>query len=181
MQFHSQGIESHSVEHLYEKLGIPESYGRSPALPRFTEAAELIDVGPNIIGRPQRLTPAAARAWAEMKAAAASDSIELLIVSGFRSIDYQAQLIAKKLHAGQPINEILKFNTAPGFSQHHTGRAIDLATPRVPPLTEAFADSPAFQWLDTNARNFGFKMPYGYNNEWGLTYEPWHWFLAEEF
>jgi len=23
-------------------------------------------------------------------------------------------------------------------------------------------------------------MPYGYNNDWGLTYEPWHWFLTEE-
>ena len=168
------------MEHILEQLGIPESYGRSPALPRFAEAEELIDVGPNIIGRSQRLTPATARAWADMTAAAATDSIELLMVSGFRSIEYQAQLITNKLEAGQTIEAILKVNTAPGFSQHHTGRAIDIATPGVRPLIETFDTSPAFQWLNKRAGSFGFQMPYGYNNEWELTYEPWHWFLTEE-
>jgi D-alanyl-D-alanine carboxypeptidase len=168
------------VENILEQLGIPESYGHSPALPRFAEPEELVDVGPNIIGRVQRLTPATARAWADMTTAAAADSIELLIVSGFRSIDDQARLIWNKLCAGQAIDAILKVNTAPGFSQHHTGQAIDIATPSVRPLTEAFNESPAFQWLDTHAESFGFRMPYGYNNEWDLTYEPWHWFLTEE-
>jgi len=168
------------VENILEQLGIPESYGRSPALPRFAEPEELVDVGPNIIGRVQRLTPATALAWAHMTTAAAADSIELLIVSGFRSIDDQAQLISKKLQAGQTIDTILKVNTAPGFSQHHTGQAIDIATPGVRPLIEAFSESPAFQWLNTHAESFGFRMPYGYNNEWDLTYEPWHWFLTED-
>jgi D-alanyl-D-alanine carboxypeptidase len=149
-------------------------------LPHFAEPEELVDVGPNIIGRMQRLTPVTAQAWADMTAAAADDSIELLIVSGFRSIADQARLIWNKLCDGQDIEAILKVNTAPGFSQHHTGRAIDIATPGVRPLTEPFDESPAFQWLDTHAENFGFRMPYGYNNEWGLTYEPWHWFLTEE-
>ena len=47
----------------------------------------------------------------------------LLIVSGFRSIEYQASLIRKKLNAGQSVSEILQVNAAPGFSEHHTGRA----------------------------------------------------------
>jgi D-alanyl-D-alanine carboxypeptidase len=165
---------------IFEQLGIPESYGRSPALPHFAEPEELIDVGPNIIGRMQRLTPATAKAWGKMQAAAAADSFELLIVSGFRSIDDQARLIWNKLCEGQSIETILKVNTAPGFSQHHTGRAIDIATPGVRPLTEPFDESPAFQWLDAHAETFGFQMPYEYNNDWGLTYEPWHWFLTEE-
>jgi len=168
------------VKTIFEQLGIPESYGRSPALPRFTEPEELVDVGPNIIGRMQRLTPETAQAWTDMQTAAAADSIELLIVSGFRSIADQARLIWNKLCEGQTIDTILKVNTAPGFSQHHTGRAIDIATPGVRPLTEPFDESPAFQWLDTHAETFGFRMPYRYNNEWGLTYEPWHWFLTEE-
>jgi D-alanyl-D-alanine carboxypeptidase len=168
------------MKRIHEQLGIPESYGHSPALPHFAEPEELVDVGPNIIGRMQRLTPVTAQAWADMTAAAADDSIELLIVSGFRSIADQARLIWNKLCDGQDIEVILEVNTAPGFSQHHTGRAIDIATPGVRPLTEPFDESPAFQWLDTHAENFGFRMPYGYNNEWGLTYEPWHWFLTEE-
>ncbi len=165
---------------IFKQLGIPESYGRSPALPRFAEPEELVDVGPNIIGRAQRLTPSTAKAWADMTTAAATESIELLIVSGFRSIDDQARLIWNKLCEGKAIDSILRVNAAPGFSQHHTGRAIDIATPGVRPLTEPFGESSAFQWLDTHAGSFGFQMPYGYNNEWGLSYEPWHWFLTEE-
>ena len=34
------------MKHILEQLGIPESYGRSPALPHFDEPAELVDVGP---------------------------------------------------------------------------------------------------------------------------------------
>ncbi len=166
------------MEHLLEQLGIPASYGQSPALPHFEEPPALVAVGPNIVGRPQRLTPATAQAWTTMTAAAADDSIELLIVSGFRSIADQARIIANKLQAGQAIGAILKVNTAPGFSQHHTGQAIDIATPGVRPLTEAFADSPAFGWLVSHAGRFGFELSYGPDNEWGLAYEPWHWFFV---
>jgi len=165
------------VKHILEQLGIPASYGRSPALPHLDEPAELVDVGPNIIGRMQRLTPETAGAWVGLVAAAATDSVELLIVSGFRSIADQAQLITKKLATGQTIDAILTVNTAPGFSQHHTGRAIDIATPGVRPLTEAFGDSPAFHWLEANADRFGLGLSYGLDNEWGMAYEPWHWFF----
>ena len=173
-------MSTRRIKNYLHQLGIPESYGRSPELALYSEPAELVEAGPNIIGRMQRLAPSAAKAWAGLQAAAAADSIELLIVSGFRSIDDQAKLIFNKLEAGQAIEDILKVNTAPGYSQHHTGRAIDIATPGVRPLTEPFDQSPAFLWLDAHAESFGFRMPYGYNNEWGLNYEPWHWFLSEE-
>jgi len=168
------------VENIFKQLGIPASYGQSPALPRFDEPETLVDAGPNIMGRPQRLTPETYQAWVEMTTAAATDSIELLIVSGFRGIDDQARLIWNKLCEGQPIDTILKVNTAPGFSQHHSGRAIDIATPGVRPLTEPFNESLAFIWLEKNAERFGFVLPYGINNDQGLGYEPWHWFFDKE-
>ena len=168
------------LEDILEQLGVPASYGQSPELLRFDEPETLVDVGPNIIGRPQRLTPETAQAWANMTTAAAADSIELLIVSGFRSIDDQARLIWNKLCEGEPLDAILKVNVAPGFSQHHSGRAIDIATPGVRPLTNPFNESPAFQWLEKNAEQFGFVLPYGTNNDLGLNYEPWHWFFDKE-
>ena len=66
------------MKRIFKQLNIPDSYGHSPKLPRYTEPEELVDVGPNIIGRMQRLTPATAQAWADMQAAAEDDSIELL-------------------------------------------------------------------------------------------------------
>jgi len=160
---------------LFTDLGIPSDYGRDPRRPAHAEAQDLEDVEPNILGRMQRLAPVSARAWREMKAAAHADGIELLLVSGFRSVRYQAELIRNKLAAGQTIESILTVNAAPGFSEHHTGRAVDIATPRSRPLTIEFETSPAFVWLGANARRFRFAMPYGRGNVYGFCYEPWHW------
>jgi zinc D-Ala-D-Ala carboxypeptidase len=160
---------------LHQELGIPADYGRAGGPPLFEEAVELVDVGPNLVGRMQRLTPLAAARWAEMAAAAATDGIILLLVSGFRSVDYQAGLIRNKLERGQAIEAILKVNAAPGFSEHHTGQAVDIATPGSRPLTEEFEATPAFGWLTREAARFGFTMSYPRDNPYGLIYEPWHW------
>lgn len=164
---------------LFAELGIAPDYGTRPPLQSYSEATELEHIGENIVGRPQQLTPATAVAWRAMVAAAAEASIALLPVSGFRSIDYQAMLIRRKINAGQSIDEILKVNVAPGFSQHHTGNAIDIATPGYKPLLEEFDESPAFEWLQENAGNFGFVMSYPRDNAEGVIYEPWHWYRAD--
>jgi len=163
------------LRELHQELGIPDNYGRSTDLPVFEEAVELVEVGPNLVGRTQRLTPDAARQWQAMVTAAAGNGVQLLIVSGFRGVEYQAALIRKKINAGQVIEDILKVNAAPGHSEHHTGRAVDIATPGSRPLTEEFENTEAFRWLQANAGHFGFSMTYPRDNPWGITYEPWHW------
>jgi zinc D-Ala-D-Ala carboxypeptidase len=160
---------------LFADLGIPMDYGRNPRRPGYAEAQELEDVEPNILGRMQRLTPDCARSWRQMKAAAFADGVELLLVSGFRSVRYQVDLIRNKLAAGQDMDSILKVNAAPGFSEHHSGRAVDIATPGTRPLTEEFEASAAFAWLTRHARRFDFRMPYVRDNVFGFAYEPWHW------
>ena len=163
------------LRELHTELGIPDDYGLDGGPPAYEEADELVEVGPNLVGRMQRLTPAAARAWSDMQAAAEADGIRLLIVSGFRGFDYQAGLIRSKIEKGQAIDEILKVNAAPGFSEHHTGLAVDIATPGSRPLTEEFEGTPAFEWLQANAERHGFSMTYKRDNPWGFIYEPWHW------
>lgn len=166
------------LRELHTELGIPADYGRDGTRPEYPEASELVDVGPNLVGRMQRLTPAAATQWAAMQAAAAEDGVMLLLVSGFRSVDYQARLIRKKINAGQSLGEILSVNAAPGYSEHHTGQAVDIATPGSRPLTEEFEGSEAFAWLTRHASEYGFSMSYPRDNAAGFIYEPWHWALA---
>ena len=163
------------LRELHAELGIPDDYGVDGGPPAFEEAVELVEVGPNLVGKMQRLTPGTAERWHDMVAGAGRDGIRLLIVSGFRSIDYQARLIRKKITAGQSIDEILAVNAAPGHSEHHTGRAVDIATPGSRPLTEEFEATEAFAWLVENAESFGFSMTYPRDNPWGFVYEPWHW------
>jgi D-alanyl-D-alanine carboxypeptidase len=164
---------------LFADLCIPSDYGRNPRRPKFKEAAELTDVEPNVVGTMQRLTPETAAAWRQLKHTAAGAGVHLLLVSGFRSVRHQADIIRRKLAAGQSIGEILAVNAAPGFSEHHTGRAIDIATPGTRPLTTEFESSAAFHWLQANAAAFGFRMPYGRGNRFGFEYEPWHWSQIE--
>ncbi len=163
------------LRELHQELGIPDDYGQADGKPAFEEAVDLVDAGPNLVGRMQRLTPETARKWTEMVDAAAADGVTLLIVSGFRGIEYQARLIRKKINAGQLVSDILTVSAAPGYSEHHTGRAVDIATPGSRPLTEEFEASDAFRWLSANAARFGFSMTYPRDNPFGFVFEPWHW------
>ena len=165
---------------LHRELGIPDDYAAARNLPFWEETSDLVDVGPNLVGRMQKLTPTAATRWREMVAAAAEDGVLLLIVSGFRSFHYQADLIRHKLENGQAIEDILVVNAAPGYSEHHTGTAVDIATPGCRPLTEEFDQSEAFIWLSGHAAEHGFEMTYPRDNPWGICYEPWHWSLKDK-
>jgi D-alanyl-D-alanine carboxypeptidase len=158
-------------------LGIPADYGPRRGLPLQSEAHDLVSVGPNLLGREILLQPAAAAAWTQMQASARDGAIELVAISGFRSVEYQAQIIRRKLAAGETIDAILRVVAAPGYSEHHTGRAVDIGVPDEPPLTERFASTPAFRWLEENAGRFGFTLTFPRGNPHGITFEPWHWCL----
>ena len=163
------------VQSIHRELGIPDAYVQACGLSPCPEPDALVATELDHFQRPQRLTPEAFSAWTAMKSAAAADGVSLWLLSAYRSIDYQRQLIARKLAAGQTIDNILKVNAAPGFSEHHTGRAVDIGTADCEPLTEAFEGTPAFAWLSAHAATFGFTLSYPRGNPWGIDYEPWHW------
>ena len=163
------------LQKLHQELGIPDDYGKCGIKPFYNEATNLIDVEPNLVGSMQRLTPDTANSWLEMKSKAKDDGIILILISGFRSIEYQSNLIRKKIKSGQSIYDILSVNAAPGYSEHHTGCAIDIASPGTRPLREEFEFSDAYSWLTKNALKFDFRMSYPRNNKQGFIFEPWHW------
>lgn len=163
------------VAEIHRQLGIPANYAVEHRLTLCEEAIELIDIGLDINQRRRQLIPAAARAWQRLQRQAEREQIVLLVVSAFRSVDYQRELIARKLAKGEHIDSILRVMAAPGYSEHHTGRALDLTAPGLPPLEEAFEDTASFAWLDRNAAGFGFHLSYPRNNPHGIIYEPWHW------
>lgn len=160
---------------LHAELGIPADYGARTGLAPCEEARELVSIGPDVLGREQRLAPRAAEAWQRMRAAAEADGVQLQVVSGFRSVDYQRALIQRKLDNGRSIAEILKINAAPGYSEHHSGCALDLTAPDCPPLEQGFESTAAFAWLVQHAKRHGFRLSYPRDNPHGISYEPWHW------
>ncbi|HET6633286.1 MAG TPA: M15 family metallopeptidase [Rhodanobacteraceae bacterium] len=157
------------------RLGIPADYGRRHALRRVREPATLVAIGRDIHGREQQLAPRAARAFERMRDAAAADGVYLQVVSAYRSTDYQFGILERKLVRGLAIHEILAVSAAPGYSEHHSGRALDLTTPGFAPLEEEFERSPAFAWLSRHAGRYRFALSYPRGNRHGIAYEPWHW------
>src|SRR5258708_2060095 len=129
------------------ELGIPASWGADSGVPLHREATDLVSVSTDIYGREQRLTPEVAAHWQAMQAAAAHQSLSLLLATASRSVDYQRQIWERKLAAGESVARILRVSAPPGYSEHHTGRAIDLTAPGRDALTEAFEGTPEFTWL----------------------------------
>lgn len=158
---------------IWAELGITET-----ALPIFGEARALVYLGQDRFERELWLTPDAQAAAQALLRAARADGVTLDVLSTFRSWDYQRGIFARKLTAGQRLDQILRANAPPGCSEHHTGRAIDFATTDQPPLERVFEKSAAFEWLSTNATRFGFLLSYPEDNAYGIDYEPWHWCYA---
>ncbi|XHS77717.1 M15 family metallopeptidase [Burkholderiaceae bacterium UC74_6] len=160
------------------RLGITDDLLAGRELAVQEEAVELETVQRDPDGREYQLTPQAAQAWRAMQAAAAGQGVVLHLVSAFRSLNYQVELIERQLRLGRPIAEILRGSACPGYSEHHTGRAVDIDTPDNPGLGEDFERTTAFEWLGREAANFGFSMSFPRGNAAGYMYEPWHWLFA---
>lgn len=142
------------------------------------DSTELADPA-TLVPLPQRLTfedsriyvtPATRDAFVKMAEAAARDSVELIADSGFRSVGFQRRIIRRRLAAGDSFERIIHMVAPPGFSQHHTGRALDLV-----PSEAAFARTRAYRWLKQHAARFHFHETYpdspGRRHPW----ESWHW------
>lgn len=160
---------------LWRELGIRRSGAAAGGLRPCAEPQELWLAGRDRYGRPLWLAPQAARAWRSMRTAADRDGVPLQAISGFRSVAYQGEIIRRKRRRGLSVESILAVNAAPGYSEHHSGRALDIGSPGEPPAEESFEHTAAFAWLQANAGRFGFRLSYPRDNPHGIVYEPWHW------
>ena len=165
------------IEQLLAELRVPPEHAARRLQPLVPEATDVVSIGVDVFGREQFLVPDVAEQWGALQRAAARDGVELQVVSAFRSVDRQCRIFERKLAAGQSIADILQVNALPGCSEHHSGRALDITTPGVEPLTEAFEHTEAFAWLTRSAPDCGLRLSYPRDNSFGVVYEPWHWFF----
>ncbi|MBE5821569.1 MAG: D-alanyl-D-alanine carboxypeptidase family protein [Clostridiales bacterium] len=111
--------------------------------------------------------------------------ITLNIFSGYRDIFKQIDLlnnsIKKHRKEKRNINEAqslsLKTIALPGFSEHHTGLAIDIYSNQTRLYDNiSFENTYAFRWLKNNSYRFGFilRYPKDKSNITNISFEPWH-------
>ena len=110
-----------------------------------------------------------------MQKDALQDGIKLEMISGYRSSKYQIEIFKCKFKdknnpTEDELRKRLSVSAPSGFSEHHTGLAIDINS-----VEDEFAGTPEAIWLEKNAPKYGFELSFPRNNKQGLSYEPWHW------
>ena len=115
-----------------------------------------------------------AKAFKEMKKSAQKEGLKLKVVSGYRSSHYQIKVFKRKFNGKYPTDDQmkarLKYSAPSGFSEHHTGLAIDINE-----TEDWFKDTKEYEWLCKHAGKYGFENSFSENNAQGLGFEPWHW------
>lgn len=163
------------IESLLASLQISREVFAGRSLTLQLEAEELVIAEIGDDGREHRLIPAAADAWRAMRAAALADGVAVRIASAFRGVDRQAEIVRDKLARGLSLGEILAVSAAPGYSEHHSGCAVDVTTDKSTPLEDGFEQTAAFRWLSEHGGEFSFLLSYPRGNASGYAFEPWHW------
>ena len=117
----------------------------------------------------------AATALLAMKEEAKRAGIDLVPLSGFRTLAYQQALYLKKA-ARLGTTQTLRAIAPAGHSEHHTGYAVDFAvlSDGQYQINSSFAESSQYRWLTTHAGRFGFELSYPGDRS-GTNFEPWHW------
>ena len=113
----------------------------------------------------------------KMRDDAKKDGINLVFLSGYRSISLQKDIFySLKSMRNQIAAERAKVSAPPGYSEHSTGFAIDIgdAYKRETDFEVEFENTDAFRWLKENAAKYHFKLSFNKNNK-NVDYEPWHW------
>ena len=169
------------LQHCLQQIGIRDDYAHRTGLALVAEPTVLAFAGFDRYRRALWLRHGAAGAWQRMRAAALRDDVVLEAISGYRSHDYQLGIFERKLARGQTVDDILSVNAAPGYSEHHSGCALDISAPGEPPAEESFERTAAFVWLHEHAVKHGFHMSYPRDNPHGIVYEPWHWCWTGDF
>ena len=123
--------------------------------------------------------------WEEMYQAAQQDGVSLLLCYGYRTLAQAEELFEKQINRQmaangytreQAVQAAKRFVAPPGYSEHHTGLALDIITPSYQVLNEGYAQTDAAQWLKDNAHHFGFILRYPKDKQdiTNITFEPWH-------
>lgn len=103
--------------------------------------------------------------------AAKTNGIVLKPSSIFRSVKRQQQIINHKLSTQSP-HEVYRASSPAGYSEHHTGFAVDFGS-----IDESFTTTRAYEWLLTHGHHYGWEQTFttDYSAYSGVSEESWHW------
>lgn len=125
-------------------------------------------------GYPNKIRADVYEEFKKMYNAAKNDNVSIFIASPYRSYSDQNALYTYYVNTDGKQNADT-YSARPGFSEHHTGLAMDLI-PEYGLDLDTFENSDGFKWMQENAYKYGFilRYPKGKEDITGYDYEPWH-------
>lgn len=102
----------------------------------------------------------------------ATGNNDVIITSGYRSIEEQSQLYSAELKEKSASKSNLV--ARPEYSENHTGYAMDLAV--YPEWSKRFSGEGSYSWIMQNCYNYGWvlRYPTGKEDITGMVAQPWH-------
>ncbi len=125
-------------------------------------------------------------ALSEMLRDATNAGLKIWVSTGYRSFERQEQIfsrnvndaIANGLTKDEAFREVMRETSLPGYSEHHTGLAIDFNAADI-----EFTETAEYSWLIEHSQNYGFILRYPQDKEniTGRPFEPAHFrYVGEE-
>ncbi len=146
----------------------------------WEEKVELVDAK-NAWDEDIKVEKKAYEAYLKLKDAVAKDGVTIELDSTYRSVKAQQELWDRWSADPEKGPEyVKKFVAVPGYSEHHTGLAIDICLRKNGELVydndEMIADRESFAKIHSKLADYGFILRYLENRQdsTGYTYEPWH-------
>ena len=146
----------------------------------WEEKVELVDTK-NAWDEDIKVEKKAYDAYLKLKNAVAKDGVTIELDSTYRSVKAQQELWDRWSADPEKGPEyVKKFVAVPGYSEHHTGLAIDICLRKNGELVydndEMIADRESFAKIHSKLADYGFILRYLENRQdsTGYTYEPWH-------
>jgi D-alanyl-D-alanine carboxypeptidase len=117
----------------------------------------------------------------KLQSALHEDGVDIVLDSAYRSVAKQQKLWDDwSADPEKGIDYVRKFVAVPGYSEHHTGLAIDIAIKKDGKIIydndEMIAEREIFAKIHAKLADYGFILRYleGRDNVTGYAYEPWH-------
>lgn len=101
------------------------------------------------------------------------EGFNIRAISTYRTYEYQENLYNNYVKI-DGIQKADTYSARPGFSEHHTGLAVDVDN--INTNFNNFENTKEFTWLSKNSYKYGFILRYPKDKEniTGYIYEPWH-------
>lgn len=160
----------------YDYLVLVNKYSKLPD--NWEKIVELVDAK-NAWDEDIKLEKKAYEKYKELKKALEKEGITIELDSVYRSVKEQQDLWDRWTNE-KGIDYVKKYVAVPGYSEHHTGLAIDICIRKDGELIaeneDMIAEREIFEKIHKKIADYGFILRYqeGKDDITGYAYEPWH-------